>query len=306
MLSVQQTLFQEKFKALKISNGTIDLVCPLDFGPRILFFGFSGGPNEFYLNQQDLESFKDDDIFRLYGGHRVWTAPEDLKTTYIPDNRAIEWEQKEQSVIIRTSAASGSVIAKEIEINLHPTAARAALSYRVTNRGDWALTFAPWALSVMAAGGTAVLPLPSRGPHPLNLLPTASLVFWPYTDFSDPRWQPGYEYFRIQHQENPKQPFKIGLSADQVWMAYANHGHLFYKESPVIAGAIYPDRGTQSQVYSDGNFTELETMGPLQLVQPGESVTHNETWVLLDNIRVPENDNEINTLILPVLKKLLD
>ena len=79
MLSIQQTLFQEKFKALKISNGIVDLVCPLDFGPRILFFGFSGGPNEFFLNQQDLDGFKVDDTFRLFGGHRVWTAPENTE-----------------------------------------------------------------------------------------------------------------------------------------------------------------------------------------------------------------------------------
>jgi len=306
MLSVTQTLFQNKFKAIKISNGILDLVCPLDFGPRILFFGFSGGPNEFYLNQHDLDSFKADDNFRLYGGHRVWTAPENLKTTYLPDNHAIEWEQKGQSVIIRTSVAAESVIAKEIEINLHPTAARVALSYRITNRGDWALTYAPWALSVMEAGGTAILPLPPRGPHPLNLLPTGSLVFWPYTDFSDPRWQSGYQYVRIQHQENPRQPFKIGLSAEHAWLAYANNSNLFYKESPVIAGANYPDRGTQSQVYSDGNFTELETLGPLELVQPGGSLTHKETWALLDNITVPKNDGDINSLILPKLKMLLD
>ena len=287
MLSIQQTLFQEKFKALKISNGILDLICPLDFGPRILFFGFSGGPNEFYLNQQELDGFKLDDTFRLFGGHRVWTAPENLKTTYLPDNRPIEWEQNDQTVVIRSAAAGDSIITKEIEINLHPSAARVALSYRITNRGDWALTYAPWALSVMAAGGTAILPLPPRGPHPLNLLPTGSLVFWPYTDFSDPRWMPGYEYVRIRHQENPRQPFKIGLSAEHAWLAYANHGHLFYKESPVIAGADYPDRGTQSQVYSDGNFTELETLGPLQLVQPGGSLTHQETWALLDNIDGP-------------------
>ena len=58
MLTIQQTLFQGKFKALKISNGILDLICPLDFGPRILFFGFSGGPNEFYLNQQELDGYK--------------------------------------------------------------------------------------------------------------------------------------------------------------------------------------------------------------------------------------------------------
>lgn len=306
MLSIQQTLFQDRFKALKISNGIVDLVCPLDFGPRILFFGFSDGPNEFYLNQRELDDFKADNNFRLFGGHRVWTAPENLKTTYFPDNQPIEWEQKGQNVVIRSSTAGDSVITKEIEINLHPTAAMVALTYRITNRGDWALTFAPWALSVMAAGGTAILPLPARGPHPLNLLPSGSLVFWPYTDFSDPRWQPGYQYVRIQHEKNPRQPFKIGLATEHAWLAYANHGHLFYKESAVVAGANYPDRGTQSQVFSDGNFTELETLGPLELVQADGSVTHNETWVLLDNISVPENDSDINNLILPVLKLLLD
>ena len=306
MLTIQEFLFQDKIKALKISNGSVELVCSLSFGPRILFFGFCGGKNMFRLDQPQLEESRPDNIFRLVGGHRLWTAPEDLITTYLPDNRPLTWEQKEGTVYLRMDANDSSPLEKEIEIKLHPALAIVELTHRITNRGDWSLTFAPWALSVMAPGGTAILPLPPRGTHLDYKLPNGSLIFWPYTNFSDPRWQPGFEFIRLIHDSSIKNPFKIGLAAEVGWLAYANFGHLFYKEAPIISGAKYPDMGTNAQIYLDGNFTELETLGPLELVKPAKCVTHQETWLLLDGIKSPTGDQDIRDIILPKVRALLN
>ena len=56
---------------------------------------------------------------------------------------------------------------KEIEISMASSGTRVTVSHRITNRSLFALEFAPWALTMMAQGGTAVTGFPPRGKHPL-------------------------------------------------------------------------------------------------------------------------------------------
>jgi len=46
--------------------------------------------------------------------------------------------------------------------------------------------------------------------------------------------------------------------------------------------AAYPDYGCSSECYATGEFLELETLGPLQEIQPDDSIQHVETWRLFD------------------------
>ena len=49
-----------------------------------------------------------------------------------------------------------------------------------------------------------------------------------------------------------------------------NFGHDEHRE--------YADLGASCQVYSHPTFTELETLGPLTDLAPGESAVHHEDW----------------------------
>ena len=40
----------------------------------------------------------------------------------------------------------------------------------------------------------------------------------------------------------------------------------------------YADMGASGQVYSHPDFTELETLGPLTDLAPGEAAVHHEDW----------------------------
>ncbi|MEX1294902.1 MAG: hypothetical protein AB1Z67_01900, partial [Candidatus Limnocylindrales bacterium] len=42
----------------------------------------------------------------------------------------------------------------------------------------------------------------------------------------------------------------------------------------------YADMGASGQVYSHGDFTELETLGPLTDLGPGEAAEHREEWAV--------------------------
>jgi hypothetical protein len=79
---------------------------------------------------------------------------------------------------------------------------------------------------------------------------------------------------------NRDNPAKIGTRLDRGWLAYVNEGLVFVKWADHRPGAVYPDRGASAQCYSGPDFVELETLGPLISLEPGESTEHQEFWRL--------------------------
>ena len=299
MITIQQTFHATNIPVIQISNMKIDLKISLDFGPRILFCGFSGGPNHFFNRQSDLENHPNEqDSFHFFGGHRLWVAPEDPVLSYIPDNQPVTWQQENSSVIFNQCVkVPHFYLTKELEIQIHPTLSQVEVNHRITNLDDQPIELAPWAISQMAPGGLAVIQLPKRGSHIGNLLPTSSLVLWPYTDLSDSRWRWGYEFIRVQQDMTITKPLKFGLASDQGWLAYFNHGQMFQKQTHIQPDANYPDRGTPIQIFLDGDFLELETMGPLNWLNPGQTVTHHETWNIVSDCPPPRNAQQIKDIL---------
>jgi len=299
MITIQQTFLSPNTPVIHISNMKIDLKISMDFGPRILFCGFSGGPNHFFNRQSDLENYRNEqESFHFFGGHRLWAAPEDPVLSYIPDNQPVSWQQKDSAVIIdHWIEAPHFHLLKQLEIQIHPSQPKVDLVHRITNLDDSPIELSPWAITQMAPGGLAVIQLPKRGSHIGNLLPTSSLVLWPYTDLSDSRWRWGYEFIRIQQDMTINKPLKFGLASDQGWLAYFNHGQMFCKQTRVQPAANYPDRGTPIQIFLDGDFLELETLGPLQCLQSGQTVEHLETWQLVSDCPPPRTAQQINDIL---------
>jgi hypothetical protein len=73
-------------------------------------------------------------------------------------------------------------------------------------------------------------------------------------------------------------PFKIGTGPDPGRLGYLLEGQLFTKGVIPAGAGSYPDRGAVGQFYLGDVFCELETVGPLVTLQPGELATHREVW----------------------------
>jgi hypothetical protein len=74
------------------------------------------------------------------------------------------------------------------------------------------------------------------------------------------------------------------------WGAYYRQGYLFVKRARVIEGARYPDFGCNFELFTNPDYLELETLGPLTELQPGQSVSHQEVWTLFRD--VPDGSDE--------------
>ena len=89
--------------------------------------------------------------------------------------------------------------------------------------------------------------------------------------------------------------------ASALWNGLRGHGNLFVKRSKVQTEAKYPDYGCNFEIYTEPDFLELETLGPLQSLAPGETAQHIEEWWLFRAIPSGDDDAWVDNFILPVL-----
>lgn len=284
----------------RMNNGLVELVVTGDVGPRIIRFGFVGGPNEFWENERWVGR-NAGEAWVNYGGHRLWHAPEMEPRTYAPDNDPVQVEEHGDFVRFIQPLETRTRIRKELDVRLVDGKPQVEVTHRLRNENLWTVEMAPWALSVMAPGGTAVLPLPPRGSHDENLAPTSALVLWAYTDMSDPRWHWGRRFVLLRQAADAAGAQKVGAPVPDGWVAYVRAGHLFVKYFEQVERAPYPDLGASVELFTDAEMLEVETLAPLTRVAPGAAVEHVETWRLFDNVSAPTTDAEVREGVLPKL-----
>lgn len=267
-------------EAVRLSNGTVEVVVTTGFGPRVIRYALAGGENILAELPDGGDPIKTPwGAWQPRGGHRLWVAPEAMPGSYAPDNAPVRVERTGETVrFLQPVDATG--IEKEIAVTLAPTGSDVRVQHRLTNRGPFAIDAAAWALTIMRGGGMVVIPNEPFAKHEDALLPTRAMTTWAYTDLSDPRWTFGPRFIRLRTDASRAGSQKIGVSNRQGWAGYVREGLFFVKRYDWKEGAQYPDFGVNTETYTAADFIELETLGTLQLLQPGASTEHEERWTL--------------------------
>jgi len=287
---------------LAVSNAVCELLITLDVGPRILSFAPKNGRNVFKIVQDEVGG-REEATWKSRGGHRLWLAPEGFPFSYFPDNDPVEHMIHGNGAVTLIAADEmPQGFSKQMDVSLHPTKARVRVNHRLVNVVDEAQIVAPWMLSVMDAGGTAILPQPTAREHPGlgpgDFAPDRSLVLWPFTDLSDPRFYLGQKFWTVaQHASG--QPTKIGLNTRASWAAYHLDGTLFVKRWSFDTKATYPDQNCAFELFTDDEILELETLAPLSTLAPGGVVEAVEEWELFAGVPEfdPRDDDSIEAMI---------
>ena len=204
---------------IRISNAETELVVATDIGLRLLHFGFKGGQNFFYLSPDD-KGKQGGDQWRIYGGHRLWHAPEANPRSYSPDNDPVQYSLDHQGLKITQRKEAGTGIVKEMEISLSPDKNQLKVLHRLINQNLWPVKLSAWALSALAPGGMAIIPQEPFGEGDEYLLPTRSMALWSYTNMNDPRWIWGRKFIRAHQEPSLQSEQKIGVLNKQGWVAY--------------------------------------------------------------------------------------
>jgi hypothetical protein len=301
-VKIEKTAFKGWPNCYRITNGEVELIVTGDVGPRIMRYAFVGGQNIFKEFSEALGK-SGETAWVARGGHRIWAAPEDAVRTYAPDNGPIRIEIKGDVLEATEPAEPLTGLEKQIVVKLSPQGSSVEVLHRIRNAGKRPLELAPWALTMMAPGGVGIHGFPPRGKHPEVLYPTNPLVMWAFSNLSDHRWRYTRKYLMLHQDPSNAEPTKLGSFNKNTWAAYALHDELFIKrydagDSP----KNYPDFGCSFETFTNADFLELETLGPLQHLKPGAALEHIEHWTLHKNIHLRDyTEAEVDHLVLPLV-----
>lgn len=284
----------------RLINEGVEMIVTADVGPRIVFWGRENGKNLLKLFENQLGR-KNDEAWLLYGGHRLWAAPEDPHLSYLPDNQAVlvEIDNADGSLsFIRPADASG--LERKLSIlpvhqNQNDDSRLSCLDFEmkalgsfivrneIINRSQEAIRTASWGITSFAPGGLGFMPLEKNSDPKLALQANNRLNLWDYSSLADPAYQWKEDRLEIQ-QTKAQSKQKIGSWAAKPWLAYCLDNLLSLIHLPMEQerSENFPDQGSNIEIYFNQDMLELETLSPWKCLQAGESVWHDEIWTLFD------------------------
>ncbi len=266
----------------RLSSKFLQVDCLSSAGPRIVGLRYKGSAN---LLADVAETSIDTPYgtYRYLGGHRLWHAPESMPRSYIPDDSGLTLSELPDGVALQGSVEVGTGIRKSVEVHLDSDQPRLRLVHTLSNESLWDVELAPWAITMFRLGGTAILPIRGEQVYLDSLLPDRHISVWSYVRMDDPRLKLQDEFIAIRPIPGLS-PFKVGTFNPRGWTAYWLENVLFRKTYTVHLGLSHPDYGCNAELYCDGHFIELESVGPLRRLEPGQSLTHEEVWEFYDSI----------------------
>jgi hypothetical protein len=215
--------------------------------------------------------------FRMHGGHRLWSAPEVPEVTYRSDDEPVTVERAADSVAFSHHQASTGL---RRTMRITPTPDSVVIDHALRNDGAATTRVAPWAITMLTPGGEAWLPRSLDALDANGLQANGSLVLWPYTRLGDPRLVLGDPVIRVRAVAGSEGRVKVGLQGRPGWATYRLGDAVLVKRVAWLEGETYPDMDASIQCYSCGDFIEVETLGPLATLSPGDTTVHRETWSL--------------------------
>lgn len=282
-------------KCAVLSNGDVEVIVTLDVGPRIMRYALPDGPNMF-ADHLNAETQTEWGTYKIKGGHRIWHAPEVLPRTYEPDDVPVEhWAPTNTGIQVQQGQERHTGMQKELEVVLDMEGTGVRVIQQITNGTVWPMETALWSISVMAAAGVEVIPLPENDTSPLH---NRTLTLWPYSHFRDSRVRWGDRLVYLRQDPIVDYAFKMGVNGKDGWAAYLLNDLLFVKRYQPQPGMRYPDSGMTYETYVNGQFLEMETLSPLTRLAPGEGIRHEERWVLKQGVQLPlDKPEEVERLI---------
>jgi hypothetical protein len=265
---------------LAFDAGDVRVAATTSVGPRILGLLVDGGRNLLAELPGMTLDCPGSGPFHLYGGHRLWAAPEDPATTYRPDDDPLTVTELPDGVELTGPTDTLTGLRRTMAIRV-TGAGRLAIDHIIRNDGASTTTLAPWAITQLPVGGRAWLPLADRPIDPGAFLAERNVVLWPYTRLDDPRFSLRERVIEVRtdgSRDRTPGKVKAGTGLRRGFVAYHRDGYLFLKRARHQEDARYVDLDASAQVFANGDFTETETLGPLVDLGPGQATTHREDW----------------------------
>jgi len=294
----EKTTYGSFGNCLRIYNGFVELYVTLDFGPRIIHYSLLGGPNVMFTNENkiNIKQGKDfDQVFYpgaywdIYGGNRIWVSPEVMPDTFYPDHEPVQFKICSNGATFVCKPQVYNNVQVSLGVVLDEASSRVYLTFRVKNVGNQPRVMAAWSVTAVDAGGFEVIPQPSvvKG-----VLPNRHISLWDYTDMNDERLYWGKKFIVLRHASEVTRPTKIGINNVDGWACYINKGLCFVSRYNHELQGVYHDFGASYESFANEHYVEMESVGPLREIAPGQSAVHLENWEVFPVEKAPDYQSE--------------
>ena len=260
---------------LWLEEGDIQIGIALDYGIRVRHLSIKGMENLYYQQPADLsDGFGTPDAWKIRGGHRLWLTPE-CEDSYYPDDAPVSYTLKEDGVLIVQETESPLGIQKTLEITFRPDGT-VYLVHNFYNRNDHPIRGASWGVNSLDGCGDITIDFGVTGG---GYAPRRVVSLWGETNLGDPRLT--LEKNRILARHMPIDPyFKIGVYSPAGTATLESKGQRLTIGFDTPDIDALPDRGCNFELFLHRKFLEMETLGVVTDIAPGESASHWETWKL--------------------------
>lgn len=261
-----------------LDNGKVKLIATVDVGPRIVYFGLINGENMLFedTDRNFYEINKGYGVWYAYGGHRVWTAPETMPETYIPDNSGVSVDYCSGTLTLTSDI---TIFGKQfsLQITMNENGSVTILN-RIKNCSGKPAVFAPWSVTGLAPGGTEYIPICKENK---GFLPNRTLSLWSYSDIHDKRFELSDEFAVLRQDPMTAKPFKAGFNVTDGYIDYDKDGQIFRLTFDEYKPANYPDFCCNFETYTNGLFLECELLGELRSYDNDETAIIQEKWEII-------------------------
>jgi len=301
MIKLEKISYHGWPNCYRYSNNLIELIVTTDIGPRIIHYGWRGGENQLFIMPETVGQ-SGGDQWNLYGGHRLWKAPEMFPQSHFPDNHPIQLEEHAGFMRLVQPVETTNQIQKEMDIFLTETTEGVKIIHRLRNCSDHSMNLIPWGITALESGGVAVLPFQLNQDNPA---PSVGLKVnvWDYTHVGDCRIQWRENCLLVRQDVKITRWLKMGLSSLLGVLGYLRGEHLFIKRVVTYPDECYPDGGSTVEVWTNDRYLELETLAPVRSAEPGQMVEHVEFWALKKVVDPSTEGHAFEERIVPILLK---
>lgn len=260
-------------RVLWLTDGKTELGIALDLGIRILHLSCKGMENLLYQQPDDLsDGLTTPEGWRIFGGHRYWTAPESEKS-YYPDSAPVSYELTENGVRLTQPDDPWLQIRKSLEIAFMEDGS-IQLHHRAENISGDTVSYASWGVTTLDKGNAQI---GFRRGTPGSYDPSRNISLWGSSSPADPRIRFDEDTIFASH-EPMDSAFKMGVFSPDGYARLLNKGQQFTLSFEAKKDGNYPDGGCNFEIYMDRHVLELEALGQLTVLSPGDAAEHWERW----------------------------
>lgn len=279
---IDRTDFQGWRNAWRLTNEQAEVIVVPQVG-RVMSFKFKDGENVFW-SDRTLDGKQGDATGAAwinFGGDKTWPAPEAEWGLYTKRSRWMPPPAFDALPVTARSEGSQVILTSPIDpfygvrtirrISLQPGAAVMEIETTYERVSGEPSPIAIWVITQFNEPVAVYVPIPTA-----SQFENGHFIFgekpWPQLTVVD-------RMLRVPR--DPATAHKLGSDADR--MLWVDGTTMCLVSASRVPGADYPDRGAGVEVYTNPDpktYVELETLGPLVRMSPGDRIQHTNTYTL--------------------------